>query len=221
MSDDTPGKPAANEPSMEDILASIRRILAEDTGEEEGKDAPAQPLTSSLFEAIEAAAPPPPKPAPPAFDAEPEDEPEDEPAGTPAAAFPPRPPAADVFVLTPGMRVEAEPPMPNETRLVAPPLASPMAAVRGAATRPGEQRRVVSTPAADISADVLSHLAKAILDRRDIAIGARDVTLEGMVREMLRPMLREWLDRNLPYLIERLVKKEIDLMVNRAERLDD
>jgi len=220
MSDDTPGKPAANEPSMEDILASIRRILAEDTGEEEGKDAPAQPLTSSLFDEIEAGAPPPPKPAPPAFDDDPEDEPEDEPGGapgdTPAAAFPPRPPAADVFVLTPGMRVEAEPPMPNETRLVAPPPVT-----RGAAAAPGEQRRVVSTPAADVSADVLSHLAKAILDRRDIAIGARDVTLEGMVREMLRPMLREWLDRNLPYLIERLVKKEIDLMVNRAERLDD
>jgi cell pole-organizing protein PopZ len=38
-----------------------------------------------------------------------------------------------------------------------------------------------------------------------------------MIREMLRPMLREWLDRNLPYLIERLVKREIDDMINRAE----
>ena len=63
-------------------------------------------------------------------------------------------------------------------------------------------------------------IARAILDRRDIAVGARDVTLEDMVRTMLRPMLQEWLDRNLPYLIERLVKKEIDLMINRAERLD-
>jgi uncharacterized protein len=71
------------------------------------------------------------------------------------------------------------------------------------------------------SSDALAQLAKAILDRRDVAIGSRDVTLEGMVREMLRPMLKEWLDRNLPYLIERLVKKEIDLMVNRAERLED
>jgi hypothetical protein len=47
------------------------------------------------------------------------------------------------------------------------------------------------------------------------------MTIEGLVREMLRPLLKEWLDRNLPYLIERLVKKEIDLMVNRAERLED
>ena len=49
----------------------------------------------------------------------------------------------------------------------------------------------------------------------------RDMTLEGMVREMLKPLLREWLDRNLPYLIERLVKKEIDTMINRAEGLSD
>jgi hypothetical protein len=54
-----------------------------------------------------------------------------------------------------------------------------------------------------------------------MVVGNRDLTLETMVRGMLRPLLREWLDRNLPYLIERLVKKEIDLMINRAERLDD
>jgi len=81
--------------------------------------------------------------------------------------------------------------------------------------------QVVSPPTALLSTDVLSELAKAILDRRDMSIGARDVTLESMVREMLRPLLKEWLDRNLPYLIERLVKKEIDTMINRAERLED
>lgn len=80
---------------------------------------------------------------------------------------------------------------------------------------------VLSSPTSAASSDALAQLAKAILDRRDIAIGSRDVTLESMVREMLRPLLKEWLDRNLPYLIERLVKKEIDLMVNRAERLED
>jgi cell pole-organizing protein PopZ len=51
--------------------------------------------------------------------------------------------------------------------------------------------------------------------------GSHDITLETMVREMLKPILREWLDRNLPYLIERLVKKEIDKMINRAERMDN
>ncbi|MEZ7881127.1 MAG: DUF2497 domain-containing protein [Rhodospirillales bacterium] len=81
---------------------------------------------------------------------------------------------------------------------------------------------ILSQPTARASVDVLSELAAKILDRRDMHVdaGSRDMTLEGIVREMLKPILREWLDRNLPYLIERLVKKEIDLMVNRAERLD-
>ena len=70
------------------------------------------------------------------------------------------------------------------------------------------------------STDALQELAKALLSKRDIAIGNKDMTLEGLVREILRPLLKEWLDQNLPYLIERLVKKEIDHMVNRAERLD-
>ena len=81
---------------------------------------------------------------------------------------------------------------------------------------------ILSQPTARASVDVLSELASAILDRRDVHVnaGGKELTLESMVREMLKPILREWLDRNLPYLIERLVKKEIDLMVNRAERLD-
>jgi cell pole-organizing protein PopZ len=80
---------------------------------------------------------------------------------------------------------------------------------------------IMSSPTARASTDILAELAAAILDRRDIAIGAgsREMTLEGIVREMLKPILREWLDRNLPHLIERLVKKEIDHMINRAERL--
>ena len=35
-------------------------------------------------------------------------------------------------------------------------------------------------------------------------------TLEDLVREMLRPMLRSWLDDNLPTLVERLVLVEIE-----------
>jgi cell pole-organizing protein PopZ len=71
------------------------------------------------------------------------------------------------------------------------------------------------------SSDVLGELARAIMERREMGLGDKDVTLEGMVREMMRPLLREWLDRNLPYLIERLVKKEIDKMVNRAEMFEE
>jgi cell pole-organizing protein PopZ len=155
---------SGQEPSMEDILASIRRILSED--EEEGG------------EEVVAAAPEP----------EPEAEPEPAPASPPP---PPMPEAVpdDILELTADMITPAE--------------------------------SVVSGMTSQTSTDALSELARAILDRRDISVGPRDVTLEGMIREMLRPMLKEWLDRNLPYLIERLVKKEIDHMINRAERLED
>jgi hypothetical protein len=36
-----------------------------------------------------------------------------------------------------------------------------------------------------------------------------ETSLEGLTRDLLRPMLAEWLDRNLPALVERLVKAEI------------
>lgn len=36
-----------------------------------------------------------------------------------------------------------------------------------------------------------------------------ETSLEGLVRDMLRPMLAEWLDRHLPEIVERLVKAEI------------
>ena len=84
----------------------------------------------------------------------------------------------------------------------------------------GAGESILSTAPSQDSTDALQELAKALLSKRDIAIGNRDMTLEGLIREIFRPLLREWLDQNLPYLIERLVKKEIDHMVNRAERLD-
>ncbi|MBL4691888.1 MAG: DUF2497 domain-containing protein, partial [Magnetovibrio sp.] len=79
---------------------------------------------------------------------------------------------------------------------------------------------LMSASAYDASTDVLGDLARAILSQRELQVGGNEVTLEGMVREMMKPLLKEWLDQNLPYLIERLVKKEIDRMINRAEHLD-
>jgi uncharacterized protein len=187
-------KSDAQEPSMEDILASIRRILAEDTG-----TAPQDPglgATSGNVRVAEKTDRPPTRtdeitagPRSAAVDG-----PEDPFRPDPSAAGPAMEAGInadleDVFVLSPDMRTGGHP--------------------------------LVSPRAAENSTDVLSQLARAILDRRDIAVTSRDVTLESMVREMLRPLLREWLDRNLPYLIERLVKKEIDVMINRAERLED
>ena len=40
-------------------------------------------------------------------------------------------------------------------------------------------------------------------------LGASGKTIEDLVREMLRPMLKDWIDKNLPPLVERLVEREI------------
>ena len=179
MSEETPesaegaeGAEAANgeEPLMEDILASIRRILSE---EEEEAEAQATADAGAGMDMDLSA--PEPEPAPPPARA---------PEPTPA-----RVPLADVLQLTPEM-VTSE---------------------------------IISAPTVTAATDILADLARAILDRRDIAVdeAGRNMTLEGMVRGMLKPLLREWLDRNLPYLIERLVKKEIDTMINRAEGFSD
>ncbi len=41
-------------------------------------------------------------------------------------------------------------------------------------------------------------------------------TLEDLVKEMLRPMLKEWLDNNLPTMVEHMVRRELDRMTRRA-----
>ena len=42
-----------------------------------------------------------------------------------------------------------------------------------------------------------------------------------MVRDALRPQLREWMDRNLPQIVERIVREEVQRMTRRAQGLDD
>lgn len=203
---------------MEDILASIRRILAEDGGvsasePEVARAAPKRvPLDDEdhAEEAAERRGPGISAPAP-----SPEAE-EEQAFGTPQVEedFAPAAVAASAPAGT------ARSPDPLE-RLARPAeLDEDDVFVLSPEMRAAGHKLVSEETAAD-STDVLSKLARAILERRDIAIGSRDLTLEGLVREMLRPLLREWLDRNLPYLIERLVRKEIDLMINRAERLED
>jgi cell pole-organizing protein PopZ len=41
-------------------------------------------------------------------------------------------------------------------------------------------------------------------------------TLEDLVREMLKPMLKAWLDANLPDMVERLVRAEIERLSRRV-----
>ena len=226
MSEETAQPQDGQEQSMEDILASIRGILSEEDGEEEAAKEADEPA---------AAAPPPdsvsaaPEPEP-ELGAAPEPEPEPAAAPEPAPELVPSPePAATVSepaVAAPAPESKPEPaaatsefaPMPTPEST---PLPGPMEEILEL-TPDMVASGVISATTARASTDVLSELAAAVLDRRDMAVGASssEMTLEGIVRGMLKPILSEWLDRNLPYLIERLVKKEIDHMINRAERLD-
>ncbi len=44
-----------------------------------------------------------------------------------------------------------------------------------------------------------------------------ETSLEGLVTEMLRPMLAEWLDQNLPTMVETLVKAEIARIAGKSK----
>jgi len=218
----------AQEPSMEEILASIRRIIADDDASK-GKAAepaapppkpapPPPPKPAAVAPAKPA--PPPPKPAPPppapvtsaqddidAMFAAAEAEPEPKPNG---AA-----PAADILELTEAMEAAPEP-EPALQRIdgtsdvvydEAPPEPAEPPTV-GEARRvfqetTGSDRNLLSpstTAAVDSAFNSLAHTV--------LVQNAR--TLDDLVREMLRPMLKAWLDDNLPSLVERLVRAEIE-----------
>ena len=51
-----------------------------------------------------------------------------------------------------------------------------------------------------------------------ISNNVQGTTLEDIVRELLRPMIKTWLDENLPNTIERLVSKELERLAEKAIR---
>ena len=144
------GQPPPGDPSMEDILASIRRILSDD-------DAPAPAM--------------------------------------PAHA--PVPPEPEVLTLQESMIV-AEP---------VPPQAAPPAA-----SRPLVAPEAEAAAAGSVSAMLRSLIA----GREQVAVHRGGPTIEDLVREEIRPLLKEWLDANLPPMVERLVRAEIERVVGRA-----
>lgn len=140
------------EPSMEDILSSIKRIISE-----EGEAAPKPRRATSRPVAV-------------APVAEPDDADADEVLELsdpmPGPAAPPRPAA-------PAPRAAAEP--------------------------------IVSAETAQVTRGALEALSRLLVKPEP----SSDGTLEGLVRDMLRPLLREWIDANLPQMVEAMVAREI------------
>jgi uncharacterized protein len=247
------------EPSMEEILASIRRIIADDEAKPPAAEKPASPAAP----AKPAAPPPAAKPAamtnippsaiaPPAKPVPPPAKPAPPPAApAPAAAVsnsqddidallngldeatvpeeirPPLP-DGDVFELTDDMAVameQAPPPPPPQAsfRKVEPQddLEFSESAARAAPPRQPAYEPPPFESAAPVQ-QILSHTTVSAVESAfnslaNTVLSNNARTLEDLVKEMLRPMLKNWLDDNLPGLVERIVKAEIE-RVSRGGR---
>jgi len=175
---------SAQEPTMEEILASIRRIISED-------DAPA--AAPEPEPAPVAAAPAPEPVAPPVVAPEPMDVLElTEPVAPPRPApvrTPPPPPVLDDIEF-------AEPPPPPPPR--APAFAS---------FEPEEG--LLSDRVAQAAAGHFGSLAHSVL------MPAEGRTLEDVVKELLRPLLKEWLDAHLGGIVEAKVQSEVERISRR------
>ena len=234
------------EPSMEEILASIRRIIADDEAKPAASEkapppspppaspppaaaAPAKPEKPAPVPAAPpppkaaAPAPPPPKPAPAATNSQDDidallnglDEVTTAEEIRPAAPEPEPEPEElepDVLELTDEMALEELPAQPS-FRKVEPPddlefaEAAPRAAMRGPVFDPPPSQ-MDSPPI--LSRSTVSAVESAFNSLAHTVLSNNARTLEDLVKEMLRPMLKSWLDDNLPGLVERIVKAEIE-----------
>jgi uncharacterized protein len=227
------GPVSSAEPSMEEILASIRRILKDDQTTPSGDSEPEEDilvLDSSMVVKPGSGVPPPVEPAPFA-EAAPEyaqPEPvEHETSFEPGMAAPnlydepfaqPQPDPVTHFDL---------PPLdPNEMEAASYDIqAEPYAensAMEEQDMSDNTQENVhspdglVSDAASNAAAGSIGALIRSISSDRQIAVGRAGLTLEDLVREELRPLLKSWLDTNLPALVERIVRAEIQRVIERS-----
>jgi uncharacterized protein len=217
----------AQEPSMEEILASIRRIIADDDTAK-----PASPPAAAAPPPRPAALPPrnpiPPTPAataPRPVDPPPPSNAMDQRGIDAMLAGHDEPPAQaeDVLELTEQMAepeqdetpsfqtidgqsdvVFTDPPAQPEPRVAEEPHVAEEPRPQQAAPQPAIfDRSLMSSHTSAAVDSAFNALAQTVLVQN-----AR--TLEDLVKEMLRPLLKSWLDDNLPGMVERIVKAEIE-----------
>lgn len=186
MTENAPA-PAAEEPSIEEILASIRKIISD----EPGADAAAPEET-----------PPPPEQPTPA------PAPEEDILDLAAFSAPESSGAPMDLDLADDVKMD-----PIETSLLPPHLEQARAAAVAA------DNGIASPETVDAAAAALARLQRPqetpnYAATTQLWVGPR--TIEQVVEDLLRPMLKTWLDANLPKLVERLVEKELARMSKRA-----
>ena len=223
------------EPSMEEILASIRRIIADDDASKVAK--PPEPAAATVPAAPPPQAPGLPPAPPPAAVANSQDDidamlanldpqvtapgsdvldlteamaaPAPEADAAPAATFRTIDAASDVIFTDrapdppsePALRIIEEPRRPVAPHAPAP-KATP-ASKAPAAPPPAPERALISASTIEAVDSAFNTLAHTV-------IGQNARTLEDLVKEMLRPLLKSWLDDNLPGVVDRIVRAEIE-----------
>ena len=75
---------------------------------------------------------------------------------------------------------------------------------------------LASPEAAAAAAGAVSNLVRALTSDRNAQVHSGGPTIADLVREEMRPMVKAWLDNNLPPLVERLVRAEIERVISRA-----
>jgi uncharacterized protein len=244
------------EPSMEEILASIRRIIADDEAKPPAAEkppavaksasppAPAKPEKSAAAtpaakppamsdippsaipaaQAAAKAAPPPVKPAPSEAPAPVVSNSQDDidallnglDEATSADEIRPPLPDGEVFELTDAMAVPDPPQsafhkIEPEDDLEFTESAAARAVHRQPAFEPPPLEFAAPPPPQQIlSRSTVSAVESAFNTLANTVLSNNARTLEDLVKEMLRPMLKSWLDDNLPGLVERIVKAEIE-----------
>jgi hypothetical protein len=237
---------------MEEILASIRRIIADDEAKPPVAEKPASaavpakpekpaapaakppvmkdipPSAIPAAQAAAAKAPPPAKPAPaPAAPAPAVSNSQDDidallngldEATTPEEIRPPLP-DGDVFELTDEMAVPEPPPAPPQPSFQRVEPQDDLEFAESAAARVLHRQPAFEPPPLESNApppqQILSHSTVSAVESAfntlaHTVLSNNARTLEDLVKEMLRPMLKSWLDDNLPGLVERIVKAEIE-----------
>jgi cell pole-organizing protein PopZ len=189
---------SANDPSMDDILASIRKIISDDE---------ARAQVNSQRAAIQSGRP---AVTPPRIG--PEGEPKLHAAGR-----------DDVLLLTDLIeepRSDSVPP-PIPLPRIDPVRAAEMPQPSIEPARSADST-LVGGGTATSTASAFSRLNQAVQDSVPPPaaadpgpVVASGKTVEELVKETLRPMLKEWLDQNLPQVVERYVEREIVRLTRR------
>jgi cell pole-organizing protein PopZ len=71
--------------------------------------------------------------------------------------------------------------------------------------------------ASSMVANTIGSLVRNISSERSAAISRGGPTIEDIVREEIKPILKGWLDSHLPILVERIVRSEIERLVDRTQ----